>query len=570
MCRLSSMTLTAVLLTMVACNHEAPFPEPEGERIVIIVEDPPKNLDPRFATQAAAMRVSRLVFDSLVSVDNPRMEPEPLLAERWSIDPADPRRWTITLRQGVTWHDGEPFDAQDVAYTFNSVMDPAVGSPFRAPYGRHLERVEALNSNTVLFVLKAPYATFLTDLVLGIVPEHVCSAHGDRFPEGRYIGTGPYTFGARYGERRLDLVAREGAETGVKHLIFRTIKDEGTRLMALLGGSADLMQNGISPVLTSVLEDDPRLKVTYGPSIAFSYVALNLRHPKLADRRVRQALAYAIPRQRIVDTHLGGHATLATGMLAPMNWAYEPKVHRYDYDPAKARALLKDAGLGAGGERLSITIKISTHRLRRTVARTIAQAWREIGVDADVRAYEFGTFYSDIKKGHFQAYLLDVPEPMEPDMYSWLLHGLATPKKTPSEGPSAYAVADRRYLSPGALDAHVRDDPVCRQWRWKAVKDATGNWISRAFGESPPYYTANRMFYANPLVDCRVDLGQETVGRDDRRPLYQRIQQLVADDLPVIPLWHPDVRVVSRRRIAGFVPLPNLRLAGLVRAYIED
>ncbi len=568
MCHLSPAVV--VLLMLTACNHEEPFPGEAGDRIVIIVEDPPKNLDPRFATQAAAMRVSRLVFDSLVSVDNAEMVPRPQLAASWRVDPKDARRWTVSLRRGVTWHDGEPFDAEDVVYTFESVMDPAVGSPFRAPYGRHLDRVKALDAHTVLFVLKAPYATFLTDLVLGIVPQHVCSAHEDRFPRGEYVGTGPYTFAGRYGERRLDLTAREGAEVGVKHLVFRTIKDEGTRLMALLGGSADLMQNGISPVLTEVLAEDPRLRVTYAPSIAFSYVALNLREPLLADRRVRQALAHAIPRQRIVDTHLGGHARLSTGMLAPMNWAYESDVHRYDYDPDKARALLEDAGIEPGGKTLSVTIKISTHRLRRTVARTIAQAWREVGVDAHVRAYEFGTFYADIKQGNFEAYLLDVPEPMEPDMYSWLLHGLATPRKAPSAGPSPYALADRRFLSPGALDGHVAEDAACGAWQWKAAREATRNWVSRAFGVAPPYYTANRMFYANPLVDCRIDLGQEAAGRAARRPLYQRIQQLVAEDLPVIPLWHPDVRVVTRTRIAGFEPLPNLRLQGLTKARVEE
>jgi peptide/nickel transport system substrate-binding protein len=410
----------------------------------------------------------------------------------------------------------------------------------------------------------------LTDLVLGIVPQHICGPAGGRFPEGEYIGTGPYAYLARYGERRLDLVAREGSTARIQHLIFRTIRDEGTRLLALLGGSADLMQNGLSPVLTTVLEEDPRLNVTYGPSIAFSYVALNLRDSALAHRKVRQALALAVPRQRIIDVHLGGHATPATGMLAPLNWAYEAEATAWPYQPDRARALLQEAGYGPDGKTLKITIKISTHRLRRTVARSIAQAWQDIGVNADVRAFEFGTFYADIKRGDFQAYLLDVPEPMEPDMYSWLLHGLGTPKKDPSPGDSPYASADRRFLSPGALDAHVADDPVCAPWRFGAVSDATANWIWRAWGADPPYYTANRMFYANPLVDCRIDLGQRTMGREGRRPLYREIQRILAEDLPVIPLWHPDVRVTSSKRVKGFEPLPNLRLANLVDAELTQ
>ena len=545
------------------------MPGQPGERLVLLLEDPPRNLDPRFTTDATSMRVSRLVFQSLITVDNPELLPEPQLADRWEVDPSDDRVWTVHLKQGVRWHDGEPFDADDVVYTYRSVMDEAVGSPFRSPYQAHLTSVEAVDPTTVRFVLREPYATFVTDLVLGIVPEHVLAPNGDRFPEGSYVGTGAYRFAGRHGERRMDLVAASD-DTRIRYLVLRTVKDEGTRLLALLGGSADMMQNGLSPVLADVLEDDPRLRVTYGPSIAFSYVALNLREEALADRRVRQALALAIPRRKIIEVHMRGHATLATGMLAPFHWAYAADCARYDYDPARARELLAEAGWGEGGRPLQVTIKISTHRLRRVVARTIAQAWREAGVDASVRSFEFGTFFADIKQGNFQAYLLDVPEPGEPDMYYWMLHGLGTPQKTPSPGPSTYARADRRFLSPGALDAHVTRDPVCRTWQWRAVRDATRNWVQRAFDVDPPYYTANRMFYSNPLVDCRLDLGRERLGPERRRPLYREVQRILATDLPVIPLWHPHVRVVSRKRVVGFEPLPNLRLANLPAARLEE
>ena len=538
------------------------MPGGEDERLVVVVENPPRNLDPRFATDATSMRVSRLVFQALVTVDNAELVPRPELATEWEVDSADPRIWTVHLRRDVTWHDGEAFDAHDVVYTFQSVMDQRVGSPFRDPYSAHLAEIVAVDDHTVRFTLHEPYATFITDLVLGIVPEHVLRPSEHRFPDGHYVGTGDYTFAARYGERRLDLTARDGADVGTRHLVFRTIKDEGTRLMALLGGSADLSQNGVSPVLTTVLEEDPRLKIMYRPSIAFSYVALNLRHDKLADRRVRKALAYAIPRERIMAIHLGGHATLATGMLAPFHWAYQKEVTRYDYDPDKARELLKEAG----AEGMEVTIKISTDRLRRVVARQIAQSWREVGVDAKVRSFEFGTFFADIKKGNFQAYLLDLPEPMEPDMYRWMLHSLGTPKKTPSPGSSPYATADRRFLSPGALDVHVRDDLTCRSWPWQAVRSATRNWIMRAFAVQPPYSAANRMFYANPQVDCRLELGQAALKTTERRPLYQRVQQILAEDLPVIPLWHPDLRVVTSNRVSDFEPLPNLRLANLRNA----
>jgi peptide/nickel transport system substrate-binding protein len=532
----------------------------------VILEDPPRNLDPRFTTDATSMRVSRLVFSSLVSVDNDKLEVRPELARDWTVDAADPRIWTLNLRRGVRWHDGREFSAQDVVYTYQSVMDPALGSPFREPYQANIAQVEAVDRYTVRFHLIATYATFLTDLVLGIVPKHLCASNNHRFPSDAFVGTGPYRFVRRIGERRLDLEAFVDAFDGpprTQHLVFRTIKDEGTRLLALLGGSGDLLQNGVSPVLSSVLAEHPDLEVSTAPSISFSYLALNLRDPLLADHRVRQALALAIPREKIIETHLKGNATLATGMLAPFHWAYEPNATRYDYDPGRARALLHEAGLDGHPNTLSLTIKISTHRFRRTVARAIAQAWREIGVDAKVRSYEFGTFFSDIKKGHFQVYFLDLPEPIEPDMYRWMLHGLGTPVKAPSPGSSRFARMDRRFLSPGSLSPAVQADSECAQWQWLALRDGTRNWIMRAFGEEPPYSTANRMFYANPHVDCRVDLGRKRVGRSARKPLYQAVQAMVARDLPFIALWHPHVHVVTRKSVAGFKALPNMRFAGI-------
>jgi len=556
-----------MLAAILGCNHEPPLPGTASERLVVLLEDPPRNLDPRFTSDSTSMRVSRLVFSSLVTVDNPSLSPEAQLAASWEVDSKRPSRWVVRLRTGVHWHDGTPFTATDVVYTFQSVMDPDVGSPFREPYQANIASVRALDKHTVEFILHRPYATFVTDLVLGIVPRHLCESYDHRFKDGHYVGTGPFMFVARHGERRMDLKAfSEYMDTPatVPHIVLRTIRDEGTRLMALLGGSADLMQNGVSPVLMSVLAREPSLKVHSVPSIAFTYVALNLRHPALKDRRVRQALAYAIDRKRIIDTYMGGRATSSTGMLAPFHWAYEEKTKQYDYDPKRARSLLAKAGYGPGQKPLKITIKISTHRFRRTVARAITQAWRTIGVDADVRAFEFGTFFSDIKQGNFEAYLLDLPEPIEPDMYRWMLHGLGTPHKTPTGDQSPYAAYDRRFLSPGALEPSVLEDPQCQNWPFLALTDATRNWVMRAFSEKPPYYTANRMFYANPAVDCRVDLGRRVTQRAKRIPYYKAVQGIVAVDLPVIPLWHPDLRVVTSTRIDGFKALPNLRLSGLV------
>jgi peptide/nickel transport system substrate-binding protein len=551
-------------MTFQNCNHEAALPDP-SDRLVIAIDSAPSTLDPRFATDATSMRISRLVFQALVSVDNLDLVPKPELALRWVQDEDDPTLWTVILRQDIRWHDGRPLTATDVVYTYKSVMDQAVGSPFRDPYQAHIEDVRALSPHVVQFKLFEPYATFLTDLVLGIVPAHYLKKQNHRFKSDDYIGSGPYRVRAKYGDYRLDLQAVDATKQGTEHLIFRTIKDEGTRSLALLGGSIDLAQNAFSPILSNIIEKRPDLAIDSKPSISFTYLALNLRLEALADNRVRQALAYAVPRAQIVKTHLLGRAELASGMLAPFHWAYTPDVIRYEYDPEYARELLEAAGYGPGGKPLDIQIKISTDRFRRTLARTIAAAWKQIGVNASVRSYEFGTFFADIKQGNFEAYLLDLPEPLEPDMYRWMLHSLGTPEKEAQPG-SHYARYDRRFISPGWNKLEADETGVCDGFAGMAIRNATQNWVQTAFGITPPYSTGNRMFYANAEVDCHLELGLESMTRRDRIPHYHEVQRIIAEELPIIPLWHPHVQIARRKTVVDFEILPNLRLKGLMKA----
>lgn len=577
-------------LLLAACTHDAPFPGTKDDRIVVVIDDKVKTLDPRFVSDAASVRVSRLVFASLASVDNSKLVPEPQMAARWDQDPRDPALWLVTLREGLRWHDGVPVTADDVVYTFKSVMDPALGSPLRDAYAAAFESVTAVDPLTISFRLKVPLATFLTDLVLGIVPKHVVEPHGGRFDGTRFVGCGPYRLLAMDGKRvdleaapvpKLAKVPHHALKVGeeapkaaqapkIRYLSFVTAVDEGTRILSLLSGTADLLQGTISPVLARELESNRQLAVDWAPSIAFSYVALNLRREGLDDVRVRQALAYATPRETIVASHLAGHATLATGMFSPLHWSYHRDVATYPFDVPRARTLLAAAGFGPSRP-LKITMKVSTHRLRRAIARMIAEGWKQAGVEIDVRSYEFSTFFADIRSGNFDAYLLDQPEPMEPDLYRWMLHSLATPQKDrgAAEATSVYARYDRRFLPPGALSDAVSGDPTCATWATSVTRSAIQNAVFTAFGDPTPYSTANRMGYANPQVDCRLELGRVTLDRKMRKHLYDEVQAMLAQDLPVIPLWHAHTPVVRRKRLQGYTALPNQRWGGLVHASLS-
>lgn len=564
---LRALLLPVILVPLLwGCYREPPTPGTDGTRLVVLLDSAARALDPRFTIDAASMRASRMVFEALVTVDNPSLLPEPQLAESITEDPQDPRLWHVRVRRGVRFHDGVELTGRDVVETFRTVLDPALGSPYRADFARKIKDVRpdpAGGPYDVLFEVHRPYATFVTDLVLGIVPAHALV--DGAFPEGTYVGTGPFRYVRRDGERTLVLQRNDdwhGGRAGFEWLVFRTIEDENTRLLSLLGGSGDLVQNGVSPVLVDVLARRPGVRVEAAESISFTYVGLNLRVPALADVRVRRALALGIDRASIVAHRYAGKALLATGMLAPFHWAYEGDVPRWPFDPARAEALLDEAGFPRDvttGVRLTVELKLSNNRFRRSVAELIARQLRDIGVDVRLRSYEFGTFFADIRKGNFDAFLLQLPEPVEPDMLRWMLHSMATPIKEPSGDATPYAAADRRYVNPGA-EALV-DDPVCGAWAREVV--ARGEAARRGEAEVD-MGSANRTWFASPRFDCMVELGLRTVERAERRRYYAEAQRIAASELPVIPLWHEHNVAVMRDKVHGYRPLPNGRLAPLV------
>jgi peptide/nickel transport system substrate-binding protein len=400
------------------------------------------------------------------------------------------------------------------------------------------------------------------------VPEHLLAETGV-FPEGTYVGTGPFRYAGSKDERKIVLQRNPDHFAGppsYNWLIFKTIEDENTRLLALLGGSADLLQNAVSPILLEVLAERPELKVQTAESISFTYLGLNLRIPALADVRVRQALALGIDREAIVKHRFVGHATLATGMLAPFHWAYEKDVARWGFDPERAEALLDEAGYPRDpqtGTRLAIELKLSNNRFRRSVAELIVRHLGRIGVDVTLRSYEFGTFLADVRKGNFDMFLLQLPEPVEPDMLRWMLHSMNTPDKAPPGARTEYEAADRRFYPPKAET--LAGDPVCGAW----TREVRERGERAAAGQGTlDLGSANRTFYFNPRFDCLVDLGQTTVDREARKRLYGEAQRIVAQELPVIPLWHEDNVAVMRKKIEGYEILPSGRLAPLSRTRV--
>ncbi len=503
-------TLLLLLVTAGACRTRL-----SPDELVVLTETAAQTIDPRFCVGAYDFKLSRLVFAPLVSVDDEAVEPKMELAE--SVRPDGERRWLVALRD-ARFSDGRRVTAADVAYTIEQLRDPAVGSRLRDRFATDgLERVEIVDDLHLVFHLSHPHAPFITDLDFGIFARPVGGAAASReLP----IGAGAFVFVSREGEtfRFVGNAHYFGGAPRVHALTVRTIRDDNSRLLALVGGSADLTQNTISPLLVSAVEAQPQLRVLSARSSVYSYLGLNLEDPILRDVRVRRAIAMAIDRAQIVRTKLRGRAALATGLLPRFHWAYAgpPLVKDIAFDPAGARRLLDEAGYpdpdGDGPlPRMTLVYKTSSNKFRVAIARVIAAMLADVGIAVELRANEFSTFFADIKAGNFQLFSMQIPEIAEPDLYT-------------------------NFFSSSRIP--TREHP-----------DAGGN----------------RVRYRNPELDRLLDAGRRELDRDRRRALYAEVQKTLAEDLPVISLWHEDNIVAMRKEVRDYTLLPTAQLTGLAR-----
>lgn len=482
-------------MSLLSCSgHQNP------NTLVMVIESSPVNLDPRVGTDSQSERISELIFDSLVRKDE-HFKLLPWVAQSWEIP--DPQTYIFHLHKGVQFHDGRPLTARDVKWTLDSMSNGSVVSIRAATY-RHVKRVEAPDDSTVIVRLDEPDATLLWNLsdgAFGIVPY----GSGKELT-GNPIGSGPFRFVRLDPDSQVMLERNDkywAKPPNVARVRLNVVPDATTRALELRKGSADLVaSNAFGADMVNSLRLDPKLQVQREPGTGLLYVAFNLRDPILKDVRVRQALAYAIDRQPILDALFGGFGRLADSVLPPQHWAYDGKVQHYPYSPEKANALLDQAGFprGKDGVRFNLTMKTSTEESSRLLAAVLQQQLREIGIAVDIRTFEFATFYSDIIKGAFQLYSLRWVggSNQDPDIFEYAFHSASFPPKR-----------------------------------------------------------ANRSYYSNPEVDALIDRGRRTVDQAERARIYAQVQQILAHDLPYIDFWYMDNVLVHTRRIRDLELSPS-------------
>ncbi len=270
-----------------------------------------------------------------------------------------------------------------------------------------VDHIDAPDDFTVIFKMKEPDAALpwnLSEGAVGIVP-YGSGEEMTRYP----VGSGPFKFVSAEMDREVVIERNDdywGEKAKLARVRFAVVPDATTQALELRKGSADVAINASYPPDTVItLQREKHLAVERGAGTRLAYLGFNLRDPILKDARVRQAIAYALDRQPMIDYLWRGQAQPARSVLPPQSWAYDGDVPAYDHDPAKASQLLEAAGYPmVNGVRFHITMKTSTDENTRLMVAVMQQQLREVGIALDIRSFEFATFFSDVQNGAFQMY----------------------------------------------------------------------------------------------------------------------------------------------------------------------
>lgn len=488
-------------------------PAPAGAQVprdvvVIGMEAEPPGLDPGQALGLHTLRVTHEIFETLVTTPPDSTEVIPGLAESWQVSP-DGLAWTFKLRKGVQFHDGTPLDAAAVKFTYDRIIDKAHPHyksgkwSFIVGYLSSVKSIDVVDPVTVRLNLKYPTSSLLALLALpncGIVsPTAFAGAPADF--NFRPVGSGRYKFDTWDRGSRLVLTRNEryaGTKGLPKTLVYRGIPEANARVTELLTGGVDLILP-IPPDFVERLDKAPGVTVHRKLGLTAWYVGLNVDKKPFTDRRVRQALNYAVNKEAIVRDILKGTGVVATGPLLPGTWAYEPNVKKYPYDPATARQLLAAAGY-PDGFAVDFWVPESGSGMQAPVEMaTVIQAnLAAVGVKARLRTFEWGSYLGKLRS--------DAPAMFT---FSWFLK---------SEDPD---------LSMYPL----------------------------FFSKNTPL--PNLSSYDNRDVDQLLLQARQVADRTKRAELYRRAQRLIVEDAPWIFVDHEVQVVATRANVKGFKLHPS-------------
>jgi len=375
----------------------------------------PPHLDPTAGAAAAIDEVVyQNVFEGLTRIDADGSV-KPGLAESWSISD-DGLTYTFQLRDGVTFHDGTGFDAEDVKFSFDRARaDESTNAQKRI--FEPIEAVTVVDPETVEITLSRPAGSFLFDLDWGDAV--IVAAESADTNTTVPVGTGPFKFSRWVKGDSVQLERNEaywGEPAALTGATFKFVGDPAASLAAMLAGDLDAYPNFPATENLPQFEADPRFAVVVGTSEGETILALNNREKPFADLKVRQAISHAIDRQAIIDGAMFGYGTPIGSHFAPHHPAYEDLTGTYPYDLEKARALLAEAGYPDGFE---ATMKLPPTTYARRSGEIIASDLAKIGITVEIIPVEWAQWLEQVFKGHdFDMTIVSHTEPLDVDIYA--------------------------------------------------------------------------------------------------------------------------------------------------------
>lgn len=374
----------------------------------------PPSLDP---TAGAAAAIDEIVytnvFEGLVRFAEDGSV-VPALAESWEIGDFG-LSYTFKLREGVKFHDGTDFDAEDVVFTFERILSDESANAQKALYGAILE-VVALEPHLVRITLNQATGAFLFNLAWGdaviVAPE---SAAGN---EANPVGTGPFRFSKWTRGDSVELIRNDefyGEKPAVDGAVFKFISDPNAAFAAVMAGDIDAFPNFPAPELLVPLENDPRFTVSTGSTEGETILAMNNKSGPLADVRVRAAISHAIDRQALIDGAMYGYGEPIGTHFAPHHPSYVDLTLQSRYDPALSKQLLKEAG----AEGLKLSLKLPPPSYARRGGEIIAAQLREVGIETEISNVEWAGWLEQVFKGKdFDLTIVSHTEPFDIGIYA--------------------------------------------------------------------------------------------------------------------------------------------------------
>ncbi len=474
-----------------------------GDKIVVGSIGDISNLIPILATDSASHEIAGLIYNGLLKY-NKNLKLVGDIASSFSVS-KDNKVITFKLKKGIKWQDGVELTADDVIYTYNIIMDPKTPTAYRGDY-ELVDKIVKINNYELKVYYKKAFAPALSSWTLSILPAHLLKGK-DIIKSSlckKPVGTGPFIFEKWEVGQFVKLKSNENYFNKKPYLngfIYKIIPDLATMFLQLKAGKIDEM--GLTPIQYKRQTDTEFFKKNFKkfcyPVFSYTYLGFNLKNPLFKNRKIRQAISFAINKNEIVEGVLLGLGTVATGPYRPDMWYYNKNVRKYPYNPEYAKKLLKDAGwkdknhdgiLEKGNKKFQFTIITNQgNNNRLKTALIIQRNLKQVGISVKIRVIEWASFINEfIDKKRFEAVILGWSTGIDPDQYD-IWHSSKT-------GPKEL------------------------------------NFIS----------------YKNKEVDKLLEKGRETFNIEERKKIYYKFQEILANDEPYVFLYIPYSLVILHKR----------------------